>query len=102
MVTILRIFMIYQPLRFFLWLGTVPLTLGVLLCLRWLFLFLTVDSTRVRAPSLILAAILILIGFQTWTFGLIADLLATNRMLIEDVQLRMRRSAAHTAVLERT
>jgi glycosyltransferase involved in cell wall biosynthesis len=102
MVTILRIFMIYQPLRFFLWLGAAPLTVGLVLCLRWLILFLTVDSTRVRAPSLILAAILILIGFQTWTFGLIADLLATNRMLIEDVQLRVRRSAAAPTMPERT
>jgi glycosyltransferase involved in cell wall biosynthesis len=102
MLTILRIFMIYRPLRFFLWLGAVPLTAGLVLCVRWLLLYLLVDPTRSRAPSLILAAILILIGFQTWTFGLIADLLATNRTLIEDVQLRMRRAEANSAMLERT
>jgi hypothetical protein len=38
-----------------------------------------------------LAAILILIGFQLWMFGLVADLMAVNRKMLEDVQLRLRR-----------
>ncbi|MBD1914182.1 MULTISPECIES: glycosyltransferase family 2 protein [unclassified Leptolyngbya] len=90
-VTILRIFMLYKPLRFFTWLGTVPLFLGGALGLRWLLLFFLVDPTRSRAPSLILAAVLILIGFQLWMFGLIADLLSANRRLLEETQLRLRR-----------
>lgn len=89
--TILRIFMLYRPLRFFALLGSVPLTLGTLLGLRWLLLFLLVDPTRSRAPSLILAAILILIGFQLWMFGLVADLMAANRRLMEETRLRIRR-----------
>ena len=89
--TIFRIFITYRPLRFFTILGGVPLTLGFLLCLRWLVLFFE-DTSRARAPSLILAAILILIGFQLWMFGLVADLMAVNRKLLEDVQLRLRRS----------
>ncbi len=87
--TIFRIFITYRPLRFFTMLGGVPLTLGFLLCLRWLVLFFE-DPSRARAPSLILAAILILIGFQLWMFGLVADLMAVNRKLLEDVQLRLR------------
>ncbi|HEY9700458.1 MAG TPA: glycosyltransferase family 2 protein [Trichocoleus sp.] len=89
--TILRIFMLYKPLRFFACLGTVPLGLGLLLGLRWLLLFWFVDPTRSRAPSLILAAVLILIGFQLWMFGLVADLLAANRRLLEETRLRLRR-----------
>jgi glycosyltransferase involved in cell wall biosynthesis len=89
--TILRIFMLYKPLRFFTILGSIPLTLGTLMGLRWVLLFFLVDSTRSRAPSLILAAILILIGFQLWMFGLIADLLAANRRLLEENRLRLRR-----------
>lgn len=92
MLTILRIFILYRPLRFFLWAGAVPMLLGLLLAARWLALFLFDDPTRSRAPSLIAAAVLVLIGFQLWTFGLIADLLAANRRLIEDVQLRLRRA----------
>lgn len=89
--TILRIFMLYKPLRFFTALGSLPLSLGTLIGLRWLFLFFFVDPTRSRTPSLILAAILILIGFQLWMFGLIADLMAANRRLLEENRLRLRR-----------
>ncbi|NJN85136.1 MAG: glycosyltransferase family 2 protein [Leptolyngbyaceae cyanobacterium SL_7_1] len=90
--TILRIFMVYKPLRFFLILGTIPFSLGALLGVRWLTLFLLVDPTRSRAPSLILAATLVLIGFQLWMFGLVADLLGVNRRILEDIQLRQRRA----------
>jgi len=89
--TILRIFMLYKPLRFFTVLGSLPLGLGTLIGMRWLLLFFLVDPTRARTPSLILAAILILIGFQLWMFGLIADLMAANRRLLEENRLRLRR-----------
>lgn len=88
--TILRIFMLYKPLRFFLLLGSMPFSLGVILGVRWL-IFFWAGSERTRVPSLILAAILILIGFQLWMFGLVADLMSANRRLVEEVQLRMRR-----------
>ena len=93
--TIIRIFMTYRPLQFFTLLGSVPFSVGFLLCLRWLILYLGIlgDSPeKPRVPSLVLAAILILIGFQLWMFGLIADLMAVNRKLLEDIQLRLRRS----------
>lgn len=91
--TILRIFMVYRPLRFFLILGTVPFSAGFLLGVRWL-IYLLQGTARTRIPSLILATILILIGFQLWMFGLVADLLSVNRKLMEEIQLRMRRMDA--------
>lgn len=94
--TILRIFMLYKPLRFFLLLGSVPFSLGVILGVRWL-LFFWAGSERTRVPSLILTAILILIGFQLWMFGLVADLMSANRRLVEEIQLRMRRLDAEGA-----
>ena len=89
--TILRILMTYRPLRFFMTLGSVPFGLGVLLGVRWLVLF-WLGTPRVRLPSLILATILIVLGFQLWVLGLMADLMATNRRLLEDIQLRARRA----------
>jgi hypothetical protein len=89
--TILRIFMTYRPLRFFLGLGSVPLVAGVLLGVRWLVLF-WMGTPRVHLPSLILAAILLLVGVQLWVLGLVADLMGTNRRLLEDIQLRTRRA----------
>ncbi len=88
--TILRIFMVYKPLRFFLFLGSVPFSMGVTLGIRWLVYF-WLGTERTRVPSLILAAILILIGFQLWMLGLLADLLAANRKLMEEIQVRLRR-----------
>ncbi len=88
--TILRIFMTYRPLRFFLFAGSVPFSLGFLLGVRWLILYFG-GTPRSHVPSLILAAILMLIGFQLWILGLIADLLAVNRKILEDNQLHFRR-----------
>ncbi len=93
-VTIVRIFMTYRPLQFFMMLGSVPFGLGFLLCCRWLLLFWGIigdNPAKPRVPSLILAAMLIIIGFQLWLFGLIADLMGVNRQLLEDIQLRLRR-----------
>ena len=61
--TIIRIFMTYHPLRFFMLLGSVPLSFGFILCLRWLILYFG-GTEKAHVPSLVLAAILILIGFQ--------------------------------------
>jgi glycosyltransferase involved in cell wall biosynthesis len=91
--TIFRIFIVYKPLRFFTWLGSVPFALGALLMLRWIGLyFVEEDVTRTHVPSLIAAAVLVLIGVQIWALGFIADLIAVNRRLLEDIQLRVRRS----------
>jgi glycosyltransferase involved in cell wall biosynthesis len=96
--TIIRIFMTYRPLQFFTMLGSIPFSVGLLLCLRWLFLFWGIfgdNPAKPRVPSLVLAAILILIGFQLMILGLVADLLAVNRQLLEDIQLRLRRREWH-------
>ena len=89
--TIFRIFMTYKPLRFFLILGAIPFTIGFGLGLRWLIYFL-MGTERTRIPSLILASILMLMGFQLWILGLVADLMAVNRKVLEEIQLRMRRA----------
>jgi glycosyltransferase involved in cell wall biosynthesis len=94
--TILRIFMTYKPLRSFLILGTVPFSIGVLLGIRWLLLYFG-GSPRAHVPSLILAAIGILVGVQLWILGLVADLLAVNRKMLEDIQLRARRAEIEAA-----
>jgi hypothetical protein len=90
-IMILRAFLTYKPLRFFMIMGSVPFTLGVLLGVRWLIFFME-GTSRTRIPSLILTAILILMGFQLWVFGFVADLLDVNRRMVEDLQLGMRRA----------
>jgi glycosyltransferase involved in cell wall biosynthesis len=90
--TIVRIFAVYKPMRFFAWMGSLPFAAGLALMIRWVVLFIIEGSGRTHAPSLIAAAVLVLIGVQIWGLGLVADLIAVNRRLLEDIQLRLRRS----------
>lgn len=91
---LVRIFMIYQPLRFFLTLAAVPMALGTALGLRWLLLvYAFPEPGRTYMPSLILAAVLLIAGFQIGLFGLFADVVSANRRLLEDIRLRQQRKA---------
>jgi glycosyltransferase involved in cell wall biosynthesis len=89
--TILRVFMLYKPLRFFAYSGAIVFTAGFLLGVRFLYFYFTAEGTG-HIQSLILAAVLLTIGFQLAILGLVADLISTNRRLLEDLQYRMRRS----------
>ncbi len=88
--TIVRIFVTYRPLRFFLWVGAIPFSAGFILGLRWLYYF-AIEPERTRIPSLILAAILLLVGVQLWILGLVADIIAVNRKMLEEIQVRVKR-----------
>jgi hypothetical protein len=87
--TIVRVFITYKPMRFFTYLGLLPFSIGFLIGVRWIVLFY-LDPTRAHLPSLILAAILLLIGFHLWVMGLVADLLSVNRSLMEELQVSQR------------
>lgn len=89
MLTIIRAFMMYKPLRFFTILGAIPLVLGILLGIRFLvFLFQGTGGGHIQ--SLILASLLIMIGIQTVIVGLQADVIAANRKILEDIQYHVR------------
>ncbi len=66
--------------------------LGALLMLRWVALYFMEGGERAHVPSLIAAAVLVLVGVQIWALGFVADVIAVNRRLLEDVQLRLRRA----------
>lgn len=89
--TILRIFVTYRPLKFFLWMGTIPFTIATFLAIRWLWFLFTEDSGRTHLPSLVAAAVCALTGVLLWAVGLLGDLIAVNRKLLEDIQLRTKR-----------
>lgn len=88
--TIMRIFMTYKPMRFFMTPGVTAILIGTILGLRFVWLYTTGDGSG-HVQSLILSAVLLLIGFQLCIFGLIAELHAANRKLLEDIQWRVRR-----------
>ena len=90
-ITMIRVFLMYKPLRSFFILGSVPFAFGLLIGIRWIVLFIA-EPARSHVPSLILASILLLSGFMLWILGLIGDLLSANRRLLEDIQLENRRA----------
>lgn len=85
-VAIVRAFVTYRPLRFFMLPAVVTILAGVLLGVRFLVLLLA-NGAAGNVQSLILAAVLILLGALCTVLGLVADLLSVNRRLLEDVQL---------------
>lgn len=88
-VTIFRIYTMYRPLKVFTWIGGSIFAVGVLLVIRFLYYyFVLLHQPTGHIQSLIIAAICLVIGFQVFMFGLLADLIAKNRKLVEDVLLR--------------
>lgn len=88
--TMVRMFIIYRPFRFFAIIGGALFALGLVIWGRFLFYYLS-DKGAGHIQSLLFAAILMIIGFQTVMLGVIADLLAINRKLVEDVQIRVKK-----------
>jgi glycosyltransferase involved in cell wall biosynthesis len=89
-VTILRIFLMYEALRVFITLGMFPVIVGALLLLRFGYFFAIGDGAG-HVQSLIVASILIVLGFLTFLLGMLADLIAKNRRLTEEVSYRLRK-----------
>lgn len=87
---ITRSFVMYKPLKFFLTIGLILLLLGGILGVRFL-VYLAMGDGDGHIQSLILTAILIVMGFQTITIGLLGDTIAANRKILEDIQYRVRK-----------
>ncbi len=90
MVTIVRSFMMYKPLRFFGGIGAVLFLLGFILGVRYV-LFIALGVAGGHIQSLILASTLMMMGFMTGIIGLQADIISANRKLLEDIQYHVRK-----------
>ena len=88
--TILRAYTMYRPLRVFFFLGGVMIASGLALGGRFLYYYLQGRGAGM-VQSLILTAILLIVGFQTCLIGLVADLIAFNRKILEETLYRVRR-----------
>lgn len=88
--TILRVYAMYEPLKIFFYTGGLIFLAGFALGLRFVYFYFT-DKGAGHIQSLILAAVLLILGFQIGVIGLISDLIFANRKLIEDLLYRVRR-----------
>lgn len=85
MITIIRIFVVYKPFRFFMSLALILFLSGFALGLRFLWYYFTGDGEG-HLQSIILAGLLMGMGFQTGLIAFVADLQAVNRNLLEKIR----------------
>jgi hypothetical protein len=90
LVTLLRVYSMYNPLKVFLFMGGLAFLLGFALGTRYLYFYFSAGASG-HLQSLILAAILTIVGFQIMVIGLVADLIAANRRLSEEMLYRLRK-----------
>ncbi|AHE98510.1 glycosyltransferase family 2 protein [Thioalkalivibrio paradoxus] len=98
-VTIVRIFVVYRPFRFFATTGAVLFGAGVLIGLRFVWKWLGGEGEG-HIQSLILAGALLVMGFQTILIAFVADLIAANRKLLEELRFHTRRDVGRGTAVE--
>lgn len=91
MLTILRAYMMYKPLKSFSFLALLPILTGLGIGVRFLA-YMAAGQSGGHVQSLILACTLIIMGFLTFMIGLLADVIAANRKLLQDTQYHARRA----------
>jgi glycosyltransferase involved in cell wall biosynthesis len=91
--TIVRIYTMYEPLKVFTYIGSTIFLVGFAISLRFLYYYLFTppfDSAG-KVQSLILSAVLMIVGFQVVLIGLVADVISGTRKLLEDLLYRVRK-----------
>lgn len=88
--TMIRMFIVYRPFRFFAIIGLLFLIPGLLLGVRFLYFYFN-SSGAGHVQSLILSAVLMLTGVQIGLMAVFADLQSINRKLLEDIQTRLKK-----------
>ena len=90
MLTIVRTYLMYRPLYFFMAIGGMISSVGLILFARFL-IYCIMGNSGGHVQSLIFASMMIVIGFQTIVVGLLGDVISANRKLLQDVQYHMRK-----------
>ena len=85
MLTILRFFVIYKPLRFFFYSAAFPLFVSLVLFGRFGILYMLGDGNG-KVQSLIVAGALLLLSVILMAIGVLGDIMAINRRLLEDIK----------------
>ncbi len=95
-VDLLRVFTHMVPLKVFLGAASVPFVLGTAGWLRFLYYYFTGQGGG-HVQSVVLSTMLVIIAFLIGVVGLVADMIAGNRRLIEDCLVRLKRMEAERA-----
>ncbi len=93
MITIVRMFVVYRPFRFFMVIGAVIFAAGTAIAARFLYYYFVLQQGSGKVQSLLLAAVLLMMGFHTMLLAFVTDLLSVNRRLLEELQAYHRERA---------
>jgi glycosyltransferase involved in cell wall biosynthesis len=94
MATIMRLFVLYEPLKTFVFLGLPFFLIGVALWTRFLALLIGGEATRgSNVQSIVVGAVAIMLAVLLWSLGLVGELLATNRRLSDETLYYAKRTA---------
>lgn len=87
--TILRMYVMYEPLKTFACLSAVPFVVAVLIGFRFLYRYFMYPRAG-NIQSLIAMAVLFTLSFLLMVLGILADLIYGSRRLVEDALYRTR------------
>ncbi len=78
-----------EPFKVFTTIGLLTFAVGLAISFRFLYFYFNNDGSG-HLQSLLLAAVLMIVGFQVLLIGLVADVISANRKLLEDLLYRVR------------
>jgi hypothetical protein len=90
LVTIVRVVVIYRPIRLFAIAGAFLIGVGLLAGLRFLYFYLTGDGSG-RIQSVVFTTLSVLLGAMCWMMAILSELVAVNRKLLERLNWRLQR-----------
>lgn len=89
--TIIRIYLLYEPLKFFSRIGTLIIMISFLIGARYAYFFMFGAKKGGHIQSLLLGAVLFITGFMIIMIGLLADIISANRKINEDILYRLKK-----------
>lgn len=90
-ITIFRSFGAYHPFVIFFGIGVVCILLGLIIGFRVIIHFLTTGMVTPYLPSALLTTVLVIVGSLAILFGLLADMIRTQRLLSEEILYRLKK-----------
>jgi hypothetical protein len=89
--TILRVMATYKALKVFTMIGVLLIIPGLLGFIRFLYYYFATNSGGGHIQSLIFSMVFMNVGFIVFVVGVVADLISTNRKLLEKILYRLKK-----------
>ena len=89
--TIARSYRDYHPFKVFTAIGSIIIIFGFLFGFRVLIHFIKTGMVTPYLPTAVLSTVLVIVGLLIIVFGLLADMLKAQRILLAEILYRMKK-----------